>query len=138
MTSNLIGRACVLRALSLRAVFLILITLFGLAAAPSDSPVVGHWAGRSPNPIGRTEEVELRITAAESGLAGVLHTPDGDIRLNKLQLQGRRFTFDATRELRGRRFVYHYDGQFSGDTLDFTVQNDDGSMFFRFLARRVQ
>jgi hypothetical protein len=107
-------------------------------AAPADNPVVGRWAGRSPNPVGRTEEVELRISAVESGLTGILHTPDLDIALDKLQFQGGRFTFDATRELRGRKFVYHYDGQLSGDTLDFTVQNDDGSMFFRFLARRVQ
>jgi hypothetical protein len=124
--------------LLLRAAFLFLVALCCLVAAPADNPVVGRWAGRSPNPIGRTEEVELRVTATDTGLAGLLHTPDVDIPLDKLQLQGRRFTFDAARELRGRKIVYHYDGQLSGDTLDFTVQNDDGSMFFRFLARRVQ
>jgi hypothetical protein len=124
--------------LILRAFCFLLVMLAGLAAAPADNPAVGRWAGRSPNPIGRTEEVELRITATDTGLAGLLHTPDVDIALDKLQLQGRRFTFDAARELRGRKIVYHYDGQLSGDTLDFTVQNDDGSMFFRFLARRVQ
>ncbi len=122
----------------LRASLFILVALCCLVAAPADNPVAGRWAGRSPNPIGRTEDVELRITATDTGLAGVLHTADVDLPLDKLQLQGRRFTFDATRELRGRKFVYHYDGQLSGDTLDFTVQNDDGSMFFRFLARRVQ
>ena len=138
MTCHLIGRSSVLRALLLRATLFLSVALCCLMAAPGDNPVVGRWAGRSPNPIGRTEEVELRISATDSGLAGVLHTPDIDIPLDKLQLQGRRFTFDAARELRGRKFVYHYHGQLSSDTLDFTVQNDDGSMFFRFLARRVQ
>jgi hypothetical protein len=94
--------------------------------------------GRSPDPIGRSEEVELRFTAAESGFTGVLHTPDRDIALTKIRLQGRVLTFDATRELRGRNVVYHYDGTLAGDSLDFTVQNDDGSSFFRFTVHREQ
>ena len=94
--------------------------------------------GRSPDPIGRTEEVELRFTGDGSGLAGVLHTPERDFTLTKVQLQGRNLTFDATRELRGRNLVYHYDGTLSGDSIDFTVQNDDGSSFFRFTVRREQ
>jgi hypothetical protein len=91
--------------------------------------------GRSPDPIGRSEEVELRFTGGETG---VLHTADRDIALVKVRLQGRSLTFDATRELRGRNVVYHYDGTLSGDSLDFTVQNDDGSSFFRFTVHREQ
>jgi hypothetical protein len=121
----------------MKIVFLTLLGLLCLAAAP-DSPVVGRWAGRSPNPIGRTEEVELRVTATESGLAGLLHTPDDEITLDKLHVDGRRFTFDAVRDFRGRKILYHYDGQLTADAIDFTVQNDDGSTFFRFLAKRVQ
>lgn len=94
--------------------------------------------GRSPDPIGRTEEIELRFTASDSGLAGVMHAGDLDISLTKVLLQGRNLTFDATRELRGRNIVYHYDGVLSGDSLDFTVQNDDGSSFFRFRVHREQ
>ena len=94
--------------------------------------------GRSPDPIGRTEEVELRFTAADSGFAGVLHTADRDITLTKILLQGRNLTFDATRELRGRNILYHYDGTLSGDSLNFTVQNDDGSSFFTFTVHREQ
>jgi hypothetical protein len=94
--------------------------------------------GRSPDPIGRTEEVELRFTAGGSGFEGVLHTPDQEITLEKIHLQGRSLTFDATRELRGHRILYHYDGTLSGDSLSFTVQNDDGSSFFRFTVRREQ
>jgi len=94
--------------------------------------------GRSPDPIGRTEDVELRFTASDSGLAGVLHTADGDIALVKIRLQGRALTFDATRVLRGRNILYHYDGTLSGESLDFTVQNDDGSSFFRFTVHREQ
>jgi len=91
--------------------------------------------GRSPDPIGRSEAVELRFTGPESG---VLHTADRDIALRKVRLQGRNLTFDATRELRGRNIVYHYDGTLAGDSLDFTVQNDDGSSFFRFTVHREQ
>lgn len=81
--------------------------------------------------------MELHFTVGDTGLTGVLHTPDHDIALVNVHLQGRDLTFDATRELRGRRMVYHYDGTLSGDTLDFTVQNDDGSSFFRFTAHRI-
>ena len=131
-------RVLVFRSLFIRVVFLITVALLCLLGAPGDNPVAGHWAGRSPNPIGQTEQVELRITAVDSGISGVLHTPDVDIPIEKPQLQGRRFTFEATRAFRGRKIVYHYDGQISADSIDFTVQNDDGSIFFRFLARRAQ
>jgi hypothetical protein len=94
--------------------------------------------GRSPDPIGRTEEIELRFTASDSGFTGVLHTADRDIPLAKIRLQGRNLTFDATRELRGRNMVYHYDGTLSGESLSFTVQNDDGSSFFSFTVHREQ
>jgi hypothetical protein len=123
--------------LFIRAVFLTLVTLLCAVAAPDDSPVAGRWAGRSPNPIGRTEDVEIRIVASGDGLSGVLHTPERDIALDKVQLQGRRFTFDATRELRGRNILYHYDGAVSVDSIEFTVQNDDGSSFFRFVVHRA-
>lgn len=129
---------CVLRALLARAFFLTLVTLICVRGAPPDNPVIGRWVGRSPDPIGRTEEVELHFAAGNSGLTGVLHTTDHEIPLQKLHFQGRTMTFDATRELRGHNIVYHYDGTLSGDTLDFTVQNDDGSSFFRFTAHRAQ
>lgn len=67
---------------------------------------------------------------------GVLHTPDADLTLEKVRLQGRSLTFDVTREFRRRSTVYHYDGTLSGDSLSFTVQNDDGSSFFRFTVHR--
>ena len=108
--------------------------LFCAVGATSD-PLAGRWVGRSPDPIGRSEAVELRFTGPESG---VLHTADRDIALRKVRLQGRNLTFDATRELRGRNIVYHYDGTLAGDSLDFTVQNDDGSSFFRFTVHREQ
>jgi hypothetical protein len=138
MICHLFGRWFVLRALFIRAIFLTVVTLLSAAGSPSDSPLAGRWAGRSPDPIGRTEEIELRFTASDSGLTGVLHTATRDIALDKLRLQGRSLTFDATRELRGHNVLYHYDGTLSGDTIDFTVQNDDGSSFFRFSAHRVQ
>ena len=87
--------------------------------------------------MGRTEEIELRFTTGDNGLTGVLHTPDADIPLAKVVLQGRSLTFDAVRELRGRKILYHYDGALSGESLDFTVQNDDGSSFIRFTAHRA-
>jgi hypothetical protein len=88
--------------------------------------------------MGRTEVIELRFTVGDTGLAGVLHTADREIALDKVRLQGRTLTFDATRELRGRNILYHFDGVLSGDTLDFTVQNDDGSSFIRFTVHRAQ
>ncbi len=80
----------------------------------------------------------MRFTSADSGLTGVLHTADAEIPLEKIRLQGRTLTFDGTRERHGRKVLYHYDGTLSGDTIDFTVQNDDGSSFFRFTAHRTQ
>ena len=121
----------------IRAIFLTFVTLVWAAGTPADSPVAGRWAARSPDPIGRTEEIELRFTADAGGLTGVLHLADRDIALAKVRLQGRNLTFDATRDLRGRGVLYHYDGTLAGDTLDFTVQNDDGSSFFRFTAHRM-
>jgi hypothetical protein len=123
--------------LSVRAIFLTLVALLCALGATSD-PLAGRWVGRSPDPIGKTEDVELRFTQSESGLAGVLHTAEGDITLTKILLQGRNLTFDAVRELRGRNILYHYDGTLSGDGLTFTVQNDDGSSFFRFAVHREQ
>lgn len=105
------------------------------ALAVASDPLAGKWVGQSPNPIGKTEDVELSFTA-DPGLTGVLHTADRDIKLTNVRLQGRNLTFDATRDLRGHNVLYHYDGTLSGDTLDFTVQNDDGSSFFRFTVRR--
>lgn len=86
--------------------------------------------------IGKTEQVELSFTGADSGLTGVMHTPDGEIKLNKIRLQGRTLTFDAARQVHGHPDVCHYEGELSGDTIDFTVQNDDGSLYFRFTAHR--
>jgi hypothetical protein len=121
--------------LSIRAFFLIFVTLvFSFAAAPDS--LDGKWVGRSPDPIGHTEDVELRFAASGSELTGVLHTPDRDIALAKVRLQGRNLTFDAPRVLRGHTIVYHYDGTLSGDSLNFTVQNDDGSSFFSFTVHR--
>ena len=139
MTCHLLGRSHVLRALFIRAILLLVVVALvcGLGAA-SDPPVAGRWTGRSPDPVGRTEEVELRFSAGDGGITGILHTADRDIPLAKVRLQGRSLTFDATRELRGRNILYHYDGTLSGDTIDFTVQNDDGSSFFRFTAHRAQ
>ena len=138
MKCHLLGRSCVLRALSIRALFLIFVTLLCLLGATPETPVAGRWTGRSPDPVGRTEDVELRITVTDAGLAGVLHTTDTDITLTKIQFQGRSLTFDASRPLRGRNILYHYDGTLAGDAIDFTVQNDDGSSFFRFTAHRAQ
>ena len=87
--------------------------------------------------MGRSEDIELHFAAGDNGLTGVLHLPDREIPLAKIKLQGRNLTFDAVRELRGRNILYHFDGTLSGDTLDFTVQNDDGSSFIRFTAHRV-
>lgn len=87
--------------------------------------------------MGKNEDVELTFTSSDLGLAGKLHTPDREIPLEKVRLQGRTLTFDATRPLRGHSIVYHYDGTLAGDTLDFTVQNDDGSSFFRFVVHRM-
>jgi len=112
--------------------------LLCLLGATPETPVAGRWTGRSPDPVGRTEDVELRITVTDAGLAGVLHTTDTDITLTKIQFQGRSLTFDASRPLRGRNILYHYDGTLAGDVIDFTVQNDDGSSFFRFTAHRAQ
>ena len=125
----------VIWALSVRAIFLVIVTVVCAFAAASD-PLAGRWVGKSPNPIGKTEDVELSFTVGDPDLSGVLHTPDRDIKLTNIHLQGRSLTFDATRELRGHHMVYHYDGTLSGDTLDFTVQNDDGSSFFRFTVHR--
>ena len=138
MSCHHIGSSCVLRALFVRALFLAFLLALYTLGAPPDTTVVGHWIGRSPDPVGRTEEVELRFTTGDTGLTGVLHVADGDIPLQKIHFTGRDMTFDATRELRGRKILYHYDGTLSGDTLDFTVQNDDGSSFFRFIAHRSQ
>lgn len=80
----------------------------------------------------------MRLTVVDSELTGVLRTPDQEIPLAKVRLQGRTLTFDATRELRGHHILYHYDGTVSGDTIDFTVQNDDGSSFLRFTVHRAQ
>ena len=106
--------------------------------SPADNPVVGRWTAHAPDPIGRTEEIELHFTAGSGGLTGVLHASDQEISLTNVHLQGRNLTFDALRDLRGRHVLYHYDGTLSGETLDFTVQNDDGSSFFRFTAHRAQ
>jgi hypothetical protein len=133
---NLIAPSFVLRALLIRAIFLTFVTLLCAVGAAADNPVAGRWTARSPDPIGRTEEIELHFTVGDNGLTGSLHTPDRDIALTNVHLQGRTLTFDATRELRGRPVVYHYDGTLSADTLDFSVQNDDGSSFFRFTAHR--
>ena len=122
--------------MSLRAIFLTSVTLFCAVALPSDNPIEGRWEANSPDPIGKTEQIELRFTAANSELTGVLHTPGRDIPLTKVRLQGRALTFDAMRDLRGHSVLYHYDGTLSGNTLDFTVQNEDGSSFFRFTAHR--
>jgi hypothetical protein len=121
-----------------RAIILTFVTLLCATGSPSDSPIAGRWTARAPDPIGRTEEIELRFSVADTGLTGVLHTPDHEVTLAKVRLQGRTLTFDATRELRGRNVLYHYDGTLSGDNLDFTVQNDDGSSFFRFTAHRTE
>jgi hypothetical protein len=94
--------------------------------------------GRSPDLIGRTEEVELRFAPADGGLSGILHTADGEITLEKVRLQGRSLTFDASRGRRGKPEIFHYDGTLAGDTIDFTVQNSDGSSFFRFTVHRVE
>jgi len=137
MTGNQASPPSVFRALPFRAIFLSLLAIACLAGPPAGNPVAGRWTGRSPDPIGRTEDIELRFTIVNSGLAGILHTADGEIALAKVRFEGRELTFDATRELRGRNVVYHYDGTLARDTLDFTVQNDDGSSFFRFTARRA-
>ena len=139
---NLIRRSSVLRALFNRAVFLTFVTLIWALAsildgATPDNPVAGQWTARSPDPMGRTEDIKLHFSTADNGLTGVLLTPDREIPLAKIKLQGRNLTFDAVRELRGRNILYHFDGTLSGDTLDFTVQNDDGSSFIRFTAHRV-
>src|SRR3954465_8186046 len=97
MNCHLLGRSCVLRALSIRAIFLIFVTLLRAVGATPETPVAGRWTGRSPDPVGRTEDVELRITLTDAGLAGVLHTTDTDITLTKIQFQGRNLTFDAAR-----------------------------------------
>jgi hypothetical protein len=125
-----------------RAVFLTFVTLIWalvsfLSGATPDNPVAGRWAAHSPDPIGRTEDIELHFSTGDNGLTGVLHTPDREIPLAKIKLQGRNLTFDAVRDLRGKNILYHFDGTLSGDTLDFTVQNDDGSSFIRFTAHRV-
>jgi hypothetical protein len=130
-------RSSVLRALLPRAIFFTIVISLCAFASPPDNPILGRWAAHSPDPIGRTEEIELRFVAGDSGLNGVLHTPDHDIALDNVRSQGRTLTFDATRELRGHKVLYHYDGTVSGDTIDFTVQNDDGSSFFRFTAHRL-
>jgi hypothetical protein len=132
-TGNVMGWGFVIRTLSFRAVFF---TFAMLAAGATSDPLSGKWVGHSPDPIGRTETVELRFAAAESGFTGVLHTDDRDIILAKVRLQGRSVTFDAPRPLRGRIILYHYDGLLSGDSIEFTVQNDDGSSFFRFVVHR--
>ncbi len=82
--------------------------------------------------------MELRLSVVDSELTGVLHTPDKDLPLAKVRLQGRSLTFDTTRDLRGHNVLYHYDGALSGETIDFTVQNEDGSSFFRFTVHRTQ
>ena len=139
MSCHRAAPAYVLRALLVRAIFLGLVILVCAAGAPpADTPVAGRWVARSPDPVGRTEEIELRFSATDSGLSGVLHLVDQDISLQKVHFAGRTMTFDAARELRGHNILYHYDGTLSGDTLDFTVQNDDGSSFFRFTAHRAQ
>jgi hypothetical protein len=138
MNCHLRGSVSVLRALLIRAIFLAAIAFACLLGAPSDNPVAGRWKGHSPDPIGRTEDIELNFTVNDRGLSGVLQTEDHEIPLTKVRLQGRSLTFDATRDLRGRNVLYHYDGTLAGETLDFTVQNDDGSSFFRFVAHRVQ
>jgi len=121
-----------------RACFLIAIAYVCLLAASADSPVVGRWSARAPDPIGRTEQLELRFVISNSELSGTMHTEDGDIPMSNLHLQGRLVKFEATRDSRGHRERFHYDGVVSGNTIDFTVQNDDGSNFFRFLARREE
>jgi hypothetical protein len=123
--------------LLVRASFLIATALVCALGASSDHPVAGRWTAHAPDPIGRTEALELRFAVANSALTGVLRTEDGDIPVKNVHFQGRVLTFDAIRDWRGHREIYHYDGKLSGDTLDFTVQNDDGSSFFRFLAHRV-
>jgi hypothetical protein len=128
----------VLRALLIRATIFLLVTLLCAVGAPAENPVAGRWTGRSPDPVGRSEDIELRFSVDDAGLTGVLHVADRDIPLTKIRLQGRNLTFDASRELRGHNILYHYDGTLSGETLDFTVQNDDGSSFFRFVARHAQ
>ena len=122
----------------IRALILIAVIAACSLAAPGENPVAGRWAGRSPDPIGRTEEVELRFTVTDAGLTGMLVTPDHQFPVAKIQLHGQRLTFDVTRELRGRNIVYHYDGWLSEETLAFTVQNDDGSSFFRFATHRAR
>ena len=132
------GGSYVLRALFKRALVLTFATLICALGAPSDSPIAGRWAGRSPDLIGRSEEVELRFIAGDAGVTGTLHTPDGEITLEKIRLQGRSLTFEATRVFRTRREHYHYDGTLGNNTIEFTVQNDDGSSFFRFTVHRVE
>jgi hypothetical protein len=135
--SNLTALCFVIPALSVRAIFFIIVTLVCTLGATSDS-LAGKWVGRSPDPIGRTEDIELRFIPSDSGFSGVLHTADRDITLMHVRLQGRNLTFDATRELRGHNILYHYDGSLSGDSINFTVQNDDGSSFFSFTVHHEQ
>lgn len=120
-----------------RAIFLASVTLVCALATPTDNPVAGRWTGHAPDPIGRTESVELILTAIDTGLTGVIHTAEGDIPLANIRLQGRSLTFNGTREKRGHSVVFHYDGTLSNDTIEFTVQNDDGSSFFRFTVHRT-
>ncbi len=122
-------------ALLVRDTFLIFAVIVSAYAAATDA-VSGKWVGQSPNPIGKTEDIALSFTAVDAAFAGVLRTPGGEIKLANVHLRGRILTFDASRDLRGRSVVYHYEGTLSGDTLDFTVQNDDGSSFFRFTVHR--
>jgi len=138
MACNPVCRPFVRRALLIRVLLFLSIAPISAWGAPSDNAVAGRWEGRSPDPIGRTEQVELRFTTADSGLTGVLHVADRDIALENVRLEGRNLLFDATRQTGGRRIAYHYEGSLSGDTLDFTAQNSDGSSFFRFTVHRVQ
>lgn len=137
MTCHLSGRSYVFWALFTRVFFLIFVALLCAIGAPSDNPIAGRWVGRSPDMIGRTEDVELRFVADGAAITGVLHAGEKDVPLENVKLQGRTLTFDAKRELRNRQILYHYDGTLTGDTLDFTVQNDDGSSFFRFTVHRA-
>lgn len=125
-------------ALLIRACFFTLIVAVCLFGATPENPVLGAWKGHAPDPVGRTEEVELRFAANGTGYSGVLRTPAVETPLDKVRLQGSVVTFDATRELRGHHVLYHYEGKLSGEGIEFTVQNDDGSSFLRFTVRRIQ
>ena len=123
--------------MQIRAIFFVLAACLCALAGPPANSLAGRWSASSPDPIGRTEHIELVFIATDAGFTGVLHTPDGEIKLAHIHLQGPTLTFDASRELRGRSVLYHYEGTLSGDTLDFTVQNEDGSALFRFTAHRA-